>query len=298
MFEGIKRADIFFDYAKKRYQLMMDKEGGFPPPWTEDEVLNSYRFCNIFREDDKVTKWFRENIREPLRDDPKVLQATLIFRWFNKISTGSILHHEGLLTNWDSDKVRKVLKDEKPLVTGAYMIKTPAKMSKLEGLIWCIEQFLQQDPANLNPPPVYGPMLFQQEGYTLENAVKYLSSFPYLGPFMAYEIVTDLRHTALLENAPDIMTWANPGPGAARGLARLCDLPLGYFNRHSQKDVDQMQVLMQELLSMANKKGNIHWPDRWPQWEMREVEHTLCEVDKYLRAQTGEGTPKQKYTPQ
>jgi hypothetical protein len=44
-----------------------------------------------------------------------------------------------------------------------------------------------------------------------------------LGPFLAYEIVTDLRFTALLENAPDIMTWANPGPGAKRGITRLLD---------------------------------------------------------------------------
>ena len=46
---------------------------------------------------------------------------------------------------------------------------------------------------------------------------------PYAGfsGFMAYEVVTDLRHTKYLKNADDINTWANAGPGAVRGLNRI-----------------------------------------------------------------------------
>lgn len=294
-----QRAQDFFNYAKMRYQVMLDKEGGFPAPWTQDEVLQNYRFCNVFREDDKVTRWFRENIRQHLFYDDEVLLATMIFRWFNKIETAErLLCDRGgtfrLFTSWDPEEIKRRLKGVAPIVTGAYMIKTPAKMSKLDGILWCLERFVQPDPRNLNPPPMYAPMLFKQEGYTLENAVTYLSSFPYLGPFMAYEIVTDLRHTALLQDAPDIMSWANPGPGAARGLDRLLGLPTGTFNRHSIAGVKEMMHHMQDLLKRSQKAE--YWPTRWPKWEMREVEHTLCEFDKYERVKSGEGTPKQKYS--
>jgi hypothetical protein len=33
----------------------------------------------------------------------------------------------------------------------------------------------------------------------------------------------------------------------------------------------------------------------WPIWEMREVEHTLCEFDKYMRVVNGEGFPRGRY---
>jgi hypothetical protein len=54
-----------------------------------------------------------------------------------------------------------------------------------------------------------------------------------------------------------------------------------------------MMSIMQEILSFS--KSDEYWPQNWPHWEMREVEHTLCEFDKYERARLGEGRPKQLY---
>jgi hypothetical protein len=90
------------------------------------------------------------------------------------------------------------------------------------------------------------------------------------------------------------MTWANAGPGAARGLERLRGLkPKELYNYNSAKDQVKMIEDMQALLQSS--KDNKFWPQQWPQWEMREVEHTLCEFDKYERVRLGEGTPKQLY---
>jgi hypothetical protein len=36
-------------------------------------------------------------------------------------------------------------------------------------------------------------------------------------------------------------------------------------------------------------------PDWMPALEMREVEHSLCEMDKYERAFSGEGRPRAKF---
>lgn len=110
---------------------------------------------------------------------------------------------------------------------------------------------------------------------------------------MAYEIVTDLRHTSLLDRAPDIMTWANPGPGATRGAGRILYDDATYLNRARPDDVEEIMELMQGLLIMSQDPQ--YWPPGWPSWEMREVEHTLCEWDKYERTRLGEGKPKQLY---
>ena len=286
----------FFDYAKKRYQLMLDKESGFPAPWTEDPILQQYRFCNIFREDDKVTKWFRDNIRQPLVNDHTVLFATFVFRMFNLPETGETMlkfKDFSLFTDWENNKeeFRQLVKQQDKKITAAYMVKTPAKMDKVDGCLQIIDWFIEHCGGDVNKVAEE----WDRNGVCLQYMTEWISQAPFMGPFMSYEVVTDLRHTCVGRKALDISSWANPGPGAARGLSRLCGLPKDGLNRHSKKDYQIMQELMQELLSMANKKGNLYWPERWPKWEMREVEHTLCEVDKYLRAVEGDGKPKQKY---
>jgi hypothetical protein len=122
-----------------------------------------------------------------------------------------------------------------------------------------------------------------QEGLTLEALWSWLKQFPYLGDFSAYEIVTDLRHTPLLCNATDIMTWANPGPGAMRGLNVLHGRDWN-FKQPKRKFIEEMQV----LLSISDDPEM--WPREWPALEMRDIEHSLCELLKYTR-----GSSRQKF---
>ena len=282
----------FFDYARERYRIFLKKEAGMPRPWTEDKALSQFRFCNIFREDDRNTVWFRENYREANKNHPGVVLATIIFRWFNKIETGEILLKNGLLRNWNSNKAYQLLKDQKVVFTGAYIINSPYGMTKLVGICNMIdkvmsnrEELLELAEEMIECPSTQSMKLLHQKLMTFER----------LGPFMAYEVVTDLRYTSVLDRAADRFTWANPGPGAVRGLCRLNGHPLNYWARENKSHAEILQKGMQELLSESRKPE--HWPSTWPQWEMREVEHTLCEFDKYERVHKGEGRMKQTYPP-
>ena len=59
----------YFGFVRERYRILLQRRAGKPKPWTADRVLQEHYFTNVFREDDKTTVWFREHIREPLRDD-------------------------------------------------------------------------------------------------------------------------------------------------------------------------------------------------------------------------------------
>jgi len=59
----------FFKWMVDRHEIFLKKEEGRPKPWTQDKIFLENKFCNPFRENDKTTVWFRENIREPLRDN-------------------------------------------------------------------------------------------------------------------------------------------------------------------------------------------------------------------------------------
>lgn len=295
----IIQADAFFSYARERYRIHLHKEQGLARPWTEDRILQTYRFCNIFREDDRTTRWFRENIREPLRANPMVVFATVAFRWFNKVELWQCLLEEGwpqsgirgLLSDWNSREIRDFLYHNYsgPITSGAYIIKTPDGMNKLDGVLWCIDQVA---PAcgGLSQRLLWEDI---RATHSLRHSTELLTVFPFMGPFMAYEVVTDLRHTYLLEHAQDIHTWANPGPGAARGASRLYGKEPGHYSRGTREGRDKIHEAMTMLLGLSRKPE--WWPEEWPQWEMREVEHTLCEFDKYERARSGYGRPKQRY---
>lgn len=288
----MKNVADFFGYARLRYEIHVRRDVELlPGPWTTDPTLQMYRFCNIHREDDKVTTWFRDNIRGPLADSPNVLLATVAFRWFNRIEMGELMKRPevGLMEGrYDGEALKRLALEaypKGPWTTGAYMIKSPGGMNKIDGLNWCIDN-VAKDAYHL-------ACRVEKGETTMEGMWERLREYPYLGDFMAYEVVTDLRFTSLLDQAPDILTWANPGPGAARGLARVQGLPIDAYNRHSDADRTKLIAGMQELLE--HSKDERHWPADWPKWEMREVEHTLCEFDKYERSRLGEGRPKQLF---
>ncbi len=270
----------FFNFLNERHSIYLKRESGDPFPWTEDEILQQYRFCNVFRELDRTTIWFRENIREPIKDDSSVIMATIIFRSFNYIPTGKILVKNRLYLEWDTDIAISVLRDERQWVTGAYMIRSPEGMDKLHGVCWNIDQaWMYRSEITA---------LMENKDTNLERAHMWLQTLPSVGSFTAYEFVTDLRWTYCLENSDDIYTWAAPGPGAVRGVNRLLGIKV-----NSSAGPDVYTNNMRELLRIAPDFIGDHVPPL----EMRDIEHTLCEFDKYERARLNEGPMKSRFIP-
>jgi phosphoenolpyruvate carboxylase len=85
------------------------------------------------------------------------------------------------------------------------------------------------------------------------------------------------------------MTWANPGPGAKRGLNRV-------FGREVSESLTSFQANeeMQNLLRIC-KEALYHEDPMFADLEMRDIEHSLCETDKYLRAKVDGRPLKQLY---
>jgi len=115
------------------------------------------------------------------------------------------------------------------------------------------------------------------------NALADVPGFAGTG-FMAYEVVSDLRWTSVLNDAHDVLAWANPGPGCARGLNWV-------HRRDSSPSRDRMIAEMRRLLAEAPERTGLL------NLEMREIEHSLCEFDKYMRTVKGQGRPRSTFTP-
>jgi hypothetical protein len=268
--ESVER---FFYWINERIRIQVHKDQGDAWPWTDDPILQEYKFTNAFRERDRTTVWFRKRIRDPLRMQPEVYMATVIFRWFNLIETGQTLLKHNLHIDWDPEKAYDVIIPQDKWITGAYMIKSPTNKNKVRGICETItnvwndrERFLDKCPWD-----------------SLQKMNTWLEGYPFLGPFLAYELTTDLRHTFVGFRASDILTWANAGPGAMRGLNRIHGRDLDYTSKKHDWCSE-----MRELLTLSWMKHSLDF-------ELREIEHSLCEFDKYERVRLKQGAPRSKY---
>lgn len=289
------RASDFFEFARRRHAIYIARQDGLPEPWTDDPILGRFRFTNVFRELDRTTLWFRANVRDRLRgmDERTQLLGTILFRTLNRIETAEVIFNQLRMEErqpaaWayldggmSIDEVEEYMRAHcpAPWVTGAYIVKTPDGMDKLRGALWIVDQARIRVRDTVDAAYV---------GRSLADVHRALLAYPYLGGFTAYEIVSDLRHLPMLQHAPDIRTWAHAGPGAIRGLNRLT-----YADKAGSMPQGRALGLMQDLLAASQIEE--HWPKSWPAWEMREVEHTLCEFDKYERVRLGEGTPRGRF---
>jgi len=274
-----EEVDRYLYWIEERESIRRKKEDAdADPPWTEDEIFKTFKFCQVYREDDRTTRWFAAHIRRPLSTEPEVIMATIIFRFFNLIETGRTLLEHNLHLDWDREKAIEEVGKQPKWVTGAYIVKTPNRMNKVTGVAECVTHIWVERERLVSS---------LEKMTTLQEAWEFLLQYPYIGPFVAYEIVTDLRHTYVLDEATDICSWANAGPGAMRGLNRLTGRPLGFCKRSHDwnKEMQELYVICQEELRIKY---------RMP-FEMREVEGVLCEFDKYSRILKGEGRTRSVY---
>lgn len=265
----------FWYFINERHRIYVRRKEGLPKPWTDDEILQTYKFTNVFRQLDRGTVWLTENFIAPHSDDDTALLFFNIawYRLFNWTGTGELL---GWQKVWRPKSVTKRLKQAESkgdqIFTGAHVVWSPYGMSKIDGVVAeCTEVWKKKS------------YIASISRYTrsLRAVFDELLKVRGIGGFIAYEIVSDLRHTKLLQDARDINSWANVGPGAMRGLRRL------------YPDIKPNQALaaMISLLAESRQNTDIHVPDM----ELRDIEHTCCEFDKWCRVKYGEGRPRSTY---
>lgn len=268
----------FFHWITEREKCREGYEKGLPKPWSSDPILQAYRFCNVRREDDKVTKWIKNNWRDPYDGNPNMVLAMVMARTVNWPATLDEIKFPDFSPSYFRDwkeAVREIMKkrrtDGEKVWTGAYLVSTNGhRMDKIDYIldrVWTpiYEQF--SDPENR----------------WLENYHKALMQFDGMGSFMAAQVVCDLKYTSVLSQAPDWDTWSAIGPGSKRGLNRFYGRKLeGNISASLYKiEIASLQAAVQQYCNMA-----LHAQD---------IQNCLCEFDKYVRVKNDEGKPRSGY---
>jgi DNA polymerase-1 len=270
-----KGVDDLLYWIEKREKIRMRKEAGAPEPYTENEILRTGRFCNVRREDDRTTRWITEYWRTPHADDPDLFLAMTIARLVNKAETLDAL---GYPLPWDPERFLSVMAECDTPYGPAYTItvkkgypsKPAFQVAEIFGPLWEARAFIRP-----------------RAGDTLERFSTRLSDFKYLGSFYRGQIIADLKYVEPLRSAPDWVTFAEPGPGSKPGL----NLVLGRPADAPWTDNEwrgELRWLRDEIAPDLERLGlgDLH---------MQDLQNCCCEINKFLRARSGERSVRRKY---
>lgn len=285
-------AEALDHWVREREAIRIRKDKGLPQPWTDDAILAKYRFCNVRREDDRVTVWIRKHIREPFTDHPNLWFMLAIARWINWPDTLRELIGGRDLNSWPGvagfdlhalrDALARIEQRGEQVYNAAYTINAPAKKgaSKIDHVAQTVlgEVWRNRDRVARVVDGAQMPA-------TLRAVHAELMRYPGWGEFMAYQVVVDLRFTRYLRDAEDVSTWTAAGPGTIRGLNRVAGRRTN-FPLEQWKALHEMRALYETLPTETGVA-----------MDFSDIPNVLCETDKYIRVLNGEGAPRALYHP-
>jgi len=266
--------DIFIYWIKERESIRKIRNIGIAKPWTDDTILQRYRFCNVIRKDDRVSKWLLDNWYLPNKNHKNMLVAAAIARHFNNPdSLGQI----GFPKKWSPKTMLKVLhrRMNRGLnnFSGAYVIGGPFGGPKVDQVVNIVVQPLFNQPPEIDTG-------------SMENTVRSLLPYKGLNTFLAGQITADLRW-ALDGEWRDRRRWAPIGPGSRRGMNRFLGEPT-----EDAMPQSAFESYFPTVMEYCKLKLN---SQLFKRMEAIDVQNCLCEFDKYCRILLDKGRGKRKF---
>ncbi len=270
--------DLYWVFASQRHAAFERRLSGAARPWSDDPILETYKFCNVFRAADRVSQYMIREVAgggeaETVEDR---IFGIVAFRTFSNERT------------WDG--VRRYLGGRPRLAhldDGSFEAALDAVRSENGGLytgafILCATKAFGFDEKHRNHVGLFKHMFLESDAAnrllaanSLAAVVSILESFPLMGPFMAYQTAIDLCYSDLFPFSENDYTQA--GPGALRGLKKAFS-DLGDFSPaeairwmvdQQADEFDRLQLPFGGLFGRP-----LHAID---------CQGLFCELDKYCR---------------
>jgi hypothetical protein len=287
--------DYYWIFAKKRQDLFFERATGGSCPWTDDPILNTYKFTNAYRASDRVSQYLIRNVIYNGNDSAKeVFFRTILFKIFNKIETWELLREtfkEISLKNYSFDKYDKVLSkamsEGQSIYSAAYIMPSrgiPSIHKKKHRMhLELVEKMLYDGLHNKIV-----------EAKSLSEVYQLLLTYPGIGKFLAFQYAIDLNYSELINF--EEMDFVVAGPGARNGIIKCFNDKAGFSDEDIIKYVAENQAAEFERLGLEFKS-------LWGRpLQLIDCQNLFCEVDKYSRVKfpdfsirTGRSRIKQKF---
>jgi len=289
--------DTYWRFAAERQAIFFRRFAGAPAPWTDDPILQRYKFTNAYRASDRVSQYLiREVIYKGDQSPVEVFFRTLLFKTFNRIETwelfvksfGEVRHDCYRFRNFDQlltaamDSGRKVYSAAYIMPTGGRSFRESRKHRTHLRLI--------EKMMNDRVPERVAAMR------TMRQVFELLRAYHTIGDFLAYQYTTDLNYSGITNFSE--VEFVVPGPGAREGL-RKC-----FASRGGLTESDMIRFVTDRQDEEFARLG-LSFESLWGRpLQYIDCQNLFCEVDKYSRifhpeiaGSTGRSRIKQRFTP-
>lgn len=258
-------------------RIQVLRAAGEPRPWTLDPTLAANRFCCVRRDDDRTSVEARGVIMALPEADR--LGAVLGFRLYNRVSTLVALRDAG----WDASVMLTL---SPALNTLAYKISVQGGLFNLVTISRMVSRAFREAPR----------LTLRRQAEHMCPAIRGATG---AGAFLAYQTAQDIRWIAGPYDDED--EWCVLGLGACRGLARLLGQyhPMDWRAKEKVREEDiykrELGFSPREDMVLDPKAQAIlksilpEFKSTIPGATMHDLEHNLCEWDKWERITSGEG---------
>ena len=288
--------DTFWRFAAERQEVFFRKLESCPPPWTADPIISRYKFTNTYRASDRVSQYLiSEVIYQGNQSPQEVFFRTILFKLFNKIQTWEVLKgHLGVISYQDYSFAEydyilsEAISCNTRIYSGAYImppVRGYGYRQKHSSHLKLLERMMEEEaPYRVATAP------------SMKDAFEILRSYPGIGDFLAYQYVTDLNYSTLLDFSE--MDFVVAGPGAMDGIHK-CFSDLGGL---SESDIIRSVA---ETQDRQFESLGLRFRSLWGRdLQLIDCQNIFCEVSKYSRVKhpeikgpSGRTRIKQGYRP-
>ncbi|MES2458194.1 MAG: nucleotide kinase domain-containing protein [Bacteroidota bacterium] len=273
--------DVYISYwkfAALRQEAFFNRFNGLSAPWSDDDILNKYKFTNAYRAADRVSQYLIKNViyNDQFPNTPKeILFRILVFKLFNKIDTWELLLAEfGTITfedyNFEAyDKILTIamLAGER-IYSAAYIMPSGGSYfgytRKHSNHLKLIEFMIAEDTHE-----------HLVTAKNMQHAFELIKRFPGLGDFLAYQLVIDINYSTLTDFSES--SFVVPGPGAKGGISKC------FSNTGGLNNVEIIK-LMTDSQEREFERLGLEFKDLWTRkLQLIDCQNLFCEVDKYAR---------------
>jgi hypothetical protein len=288
--------DTYWRFAAARQQVYQARLNGDPPPWTTDPIMASHRFTNCYRAADRVSQYLINKVIYRGSEDPdEVLFRILLFKLFNRISTWKLLKAtlgDLVWTTFRLNRYDRVMNEARSggerLYSPAYVIPSPplgARRKHTNHLLLLQRMMCDGLRSRL------------QTSGSMAEGFQILRGYPGIGDFLAFQLITDINYSILINF--DEMDFVVAGPGAKDGI-RKC---FGPASRGIEAEIIRYMSDAQEEHFSRLGLG-IPRLNGCRRLQLIDCQNLFCEVDKYARVAhpeitgySGRTRIKQRYVP-
>lgn len=289
--------DTYWRFAAERQAIYFRRLVEPVGPWTDDPILNDYRFTNVYRIADRVSQYLVRNVQyDSTRSDApaEVFFRTVLFKLFNRIETWEML--EGVLGPINSrstspERISEVLDREiengRPVYSAAYIMPPPAlgHGHKHANHLALLSLMMEDDLAAR-----------LASARSLKSAYEMILVYPSIGPFLAFQFCIDLNYSTLMNF--DEADFVVAGPGALDGIAKC------FRNAESQDPSAVIHAMVDRQEDEFDRLGLAFNALYGRRLQPIDCQNIFCEVSKYARIAHPEVTGtlgrqriKQRYKP-